>query len=92
MEEVVDLAESNVDSDHGRASLVEQVFAQGAAAIHLDEQPTELPEGLTAGLQKRPSLAAEESSVWTAWSNAGRPTLKRRHRAPSLTLASAWIG
>jgi len=39
MEKVVDLGEARVDADDAGAALGEQVLAETAAAVHLDEQP-----------------------------------------------------
>jgi hypothetical protein len=80
VEQIVDLGEAVVDADDDCTPFVEQVFAQLAAAVHLDEQATELLQGSTAGPLERAPLAAKQARMRSAWRDAGRPTLERRHR------------
>ena len=59
VEELVDLGEAGVDPDHRRRPLGEQVVAEAAAAVHLDQQSAEVAQRILAGLQQRAAFPAQ---------------------------------
>ena len=67
---VVDLGEARVDADDRRGALGEQVVAEAAAPVHLDEQAAEVAQRVLAGLQQRAPLAAEQAGVRAARGDA----------------------
>ncbi len=82
MEEVFDLGESRVDAHDRGAPLREQVLAEPAAPIHLDEQPAQLDERLVAGLAEHPALAAKRSGLRAPQCDpfdVRPPAMERRH-------------
>ena len=66
MEELVDLGQPCVDPDDRRRTLGEQVVAEAAAAIHLDQQATEVRDDVCARLDERAPLAAQDAGVRAA--------------------------
>jgi hypothetical protein len=64
VEELVDLRQAGIDPHELGAGLGEEVFAEAATAVELDEEPTEVAELLVADMQERPMLSAEHSRVW----------------------------
>ncbi len=69
MQQVLDLGEARVDPDDDRRPFGEQVVAEAAAAIHLDEQPADVAKGVVARFQERATFAPEHSRVWAARSD-----------------------
>ena len=63
MEDLVDLGQAGVDPHELGAGLGEEVFAEAAAAVELDEEPTEVAELLVADAEERPVLPAEQSGM-----------------------------
>jgi hypothetical protein len=81
VQERLDLGEAAIDPDDGRRALGQQVIAEAAPAIHLDEQAAELGQRLLARLEERAPLAPEDSGVRSARAdslNIGRAPAKER--------------
>jgi hypothetical protein len=70
VKEVVDLRQSGIDSHELGAALGEQVFAEAATAVELDEEPAQVAELLVADVEKRTLLPAQHSGVWPARSDS----------------------
>ena len=70
MQERVDLCEPCVDADDRRRALGQQVVAEPTAAIHLEEQPTELTQGFRTRLEECAPLPAQ-------WLNHPTPGIPR---------------
>ena len=70
-----------------RCALGEQVVAEAAAPVHLDEQAAEVAQRVVACLAERAALAAEHPGVGAARGDAfrrgGTPAKARRHAAQS---------
>ena len=63
VEELVDLRQAGIDPHELGAGLGEEVFAEAATAVELDEEPAEVAELLVTDLQERPVLPAEHSRM-----------------------------
>ena len=77
-EQVVDLGEARVDADDRRGALGEQVVAEAAAPVHLDEQAAELAQRVLARLQQRAPLTAEQPGVRATRGDTLRRVARRR--------------
>jgi 3-hydroxybutyryl-CoA dehydrogenase len=72
VQQVVDLDEPRVDADEHGARLREQVLAEAAAAVELDEQAAEIAKLLLADPEERPLLAPQLARVRPARRDAFR--------------------
>ena len=70
VQQVVDLREPRVDPDGVGAGLLEQVLAERAAAVHLDDEPAEVAQLRLARAQQHLLLAAEHAGVRAPRSDA----------------------
>ena len=66
MQESLDLSQTPVDPDDTRGALGQEVVAEPAAAIHLDEQAAERGQSVGPCLQERAALAPEKTGMWPA--------------------------
>jgi hypothetical protein len=83
VQELFDLREPRIDSYNRGSTLGEQVVAEAAAAVHLDEEAAEIGERVLARLQERPTLAAKHAGLRATWRDAFgvvcAPAKKRGH-------------
>jgi hypothetical protein len=63
VQERFDLCEPPVDADDRRCALGQQVVAEAASPVHLDQQAAELAQRFLARLQQRAALAPEEPGM-----------------------------
>jgi hypothetical protein len=73
MEKVVDLHQTGVDAHELGAGLGEEIFAESATAVELDEEPTEVAKLLVADVQEGPALPAEHSRMRPAGGDSVDP-------------------
>lgn len=71
MQKLLDLAEPGIDADDDRRPLLQEVVAEPAAAVHLDEQPAEIAQGVLARLQQGPALAPQHAGMCPARGDPG---------------------
>jgi hypothetical protein len=83
VQELFDLREPRIDSHNRGGTLGEQVVAEAASPVHLDEEAAEVAERILARLHERPALAAEHAGLRAAWRDAFgvvcAPAKKRGH-------------
>ncbi len=70
MKELFELGDPRVDPDDLRRSLGEQVVAEPAPPVHLDEQTAEIAEHVLASGQERAPLATEDARVGASRSDS----------------------
>jgi hypothetical protein len=70
MEELFDLGQARIDSDHCGSTFGEQVVAEAASAVHLDQQAPEVAERVLACLQECSPFAAEDARLRPARGDA----------------------
>ena len=66
MQKLVDLGQPRVDADELGAALGEQVLAEAAAPVELDQQPAEVAQLLLADVQERALLSPQQAGVGPA--------------------------
>ena len=67
-----------------RRALLQQVVAEAAAAVHLDEQAAEVAQRVLARLEQRAALAAQHAGVCPARGDTGSSVgaaAEQRHSA-----------
>ena len=83
VQELFDLREPRIDPHNRGGTLCEQVVAEAASPVHLDEEAAEVGERVLARPQERAALAAEHAGLRAAGRDAFgvacAPAEKRGH-------------
>jgi hypothetical protein len=66
VQQSLDLGQTAVDADDRRRPFREQVVAEAAAAIHLDEEPAQVGDGVGARLEQCAPFPAKKARVGSA--------------------------
>jgi hypothetical protein len=84
VEEILDLGQPRVDSDDYRGPLGEQVVAEAAAAVHLEQEAAEVAQLVVPRPGQGSTLATQDTSVRAARSDTrcllGAPSEERHAR------------
>jgi hypothetical protein len=89
IEQRFDLGDASVDSDDLRRPLRQQVVAEPAAPVHLDEQAAQVAQRILACLQEGAALAPEQACMGAPRSDTvGAVPAKKRGHPASLTRGS----